>query len=96
MNSAKGVAGLGLPMRGIHGTTEVRETDGGEFKSRGYLALRKRVTSVMERQIARVEEIIKDSDNRSAQVPLWMVMGEYKLILDEILHEGANEWKPEP
>jgi hypothetical protein len=90
MNSAKGVAGLGLPMRGIHGTTEVRE----EFKSRGYLALRKRVTSVMERQIARVEEIIKDSDNNSAQVPLWMVMGEYKLILDEILHEGANEWKP--
>jgi hypothetical protein len=31
MNSvkgAKGVAGLGLPMRGIHDTTEVRETDG--------------------------------------------------------------------
>ncbi len=54
----------------------------------------------MERQIARVEEIIKDSDNNSArrttaQVPLWMVMGEYKLILNEILHEGANEWKPD-
>ncbi len=54
----------------------------------------------MERQIARVEEIIKDSDNNSARrttarVPLWMVMGEYKLILSEILHEGANEWKPD-
>lgn len=55
---------------------------------------RKRVALVMEREIARVEEIVKDSDNNSAQVPLWMVMGEYKLILDEILHEGAKEWKP--
>jgi hypothetical protein len=28
VKGVKGVAGLGLPMRGIHDTTEVRETDG--------------------------------------------------------------------
>jgi len=63
MNSAKGVAGLGLPMRGIHDTTEVRETD-GEMEIFLHDLARKENSDFIRKIADRFAELTKTAHNR--------------------------------
>jgi len=66
MNSVKGVkgvAGLGLPMRGIYDTTEVRETD-GEMEIFLHDLARKENSDFIRKIADRFAELTKTAHNR--------------------------------
>ena len=66
MNSVKGVkgvAGLGLPMRGIYDTTEVRETD-GEMEIFLHDLARKENSEYIRRVADRFAKLTKTAHNR--------------------------------